>query len=315
MLRIVIGKLVETAGFMLFITLISFLFIRLAPGDPVLTILNVDELSVSQEQVEALREELGFNKPLLLQYGIWLWNLVRLDFGQSLVTGQPVVQMISAGLPATLELAGGGLLVMLLIALPLGSLSALYRDRWIDHLSRILAIVGAAVPSFWLGLLLIDWLGVRLALLPTMGRDGWSTLLLPSLTLGLAISGVYVRLLRSSLLDSLSQEFVRAARARGYTEWRIFRVHVFRHSLPPVITVFGVSLGSLIGGVIVIEVLFAYPGIGKLIVDSIRQRDYPVIQGYILLMAVIVFVVNTAVDLSYRFLNPELRLKEKKAGA
>ncbi|WP_322906687.1 nickel ABC transporter permease [Paenibacillus campi] len=314
MLRIVIRKLVETAGFVLFITLISFLFIRLAPGDPVLTILNVDELAVSREQVEALREELGFNKPLLLQYAMWLWDLVRLDFGRSFVTGQSVAGMIMAGLPATLELAGGGLLVMLMIALPLGSLSALYRDRWIDHVSRMLAIVGAAVPSFWLGLLLIDWLGVRWALLPTMGRDGWSTLILPSLTLGLAIAGVYVRLLRSSLLDSLSQEFVRAARARGYSEWRIFRVHVFRHSLPPVITVFGVSLGSLIGGVIVIEVLFAYPGIGKLIVDSIRQRDYPVIQGYILLMAVIVFVVNTAVDLSYRFLNPELRFKEKKAG-
>ncbi len=315
MLRIVIRKLVETAGFVLFITLISFLFIRLAPGDPVLTILNVDELSVSREQVEALREELGFNKPLLLQYAMWLWDLVRLDFGQSFVTGQPVMEMITAGLPATLELTGGGLLVMLLIALPLGSLSALYRDSWIDHLSRGLSIIGAAMPSFWLGLLLIDWLGVRWALLPTMGQDGWITLVLPSLTLGLAISGVYVRLLRSSLLDSLSQEFVRAARARGYSEWRIFRVHVFRHSLPPVITVFGVSLGSLIGGVIVIEVLFAYPGIGKLIVDSIRQRDYPVIQGYILLMAVIVFIVNTAVDLSYRFLNPELRLKEQKAGA
>ncbi len=314
MLRIIIRKLMETTGFVLFITLISFLFIRLAPGDPVLTILNVDELSVSREQVEALREELGFNQPLLLQYAMWLWDLVRLDFGQSFVTGQPVVEMITSGLPATLELAGGGLLVMLVIALPLGSLSALYRDRWIDHVSRGLAIIGAAVPSFWLGLLLIDWLGVRWAWLPTMGRDGWMTLVLPSLTLGLAISGVYVRLLRSSLLDSLSQEFVRAARARGYSEWRIFRVHVFRHSLPPVITVFGVSLGSLIGGVIVIEVLFAYPGIGKLIVDSIRQRDYPVIQGYILLMAVIVFVVNTTVDLSYRFLNPELRLKEQKAG-
>lgn len=314
MLAIILRKLIETIGFVLFITLISFLFIRLAPGDPVLTILNVDELSVSTEQVEALKEEMGFNQPLLMQYGMWLADFVRLDFGQSYVTGQPVMQMILAGLPATLELTTGALLVMLLVALPLGSLSALYRGSWIDHLSRLLSIVGAAVPSFWLGLILIDLLGVRLGWLPTMGRDGWISLILPSLTLGLAISSVYVRLLRSSLLDSLSQEFVRAARARGYSEWRIFRVHVLRHSLPPVITVFGVSLGSLIGGVIVIEVLFAYPGIGKLIVDSIRQRDYPLIQGYILIMALIVFVVNTAVDLSYRYLNPEMRLKERNAG-
>jgi peptide/nickel transport system permease protein len=176
-----------------------------------------------------------------------------------------------------------------------------------------LSILGAAVPSFWLGLILIDLFGVRFGSLPTMGRDGFNSLILPSLTLGLAISSVYVRLLRSSLLDSLSQEFVRSARARGLSEGRIFFLHAFRHSLPPVITVFGVSLGSLIGGVVVIEVLFAYPGIGKLVVDAIRQRDYPLIQGYILIMAVVVFLVNTAVDLSYRYLNPEMKLKEREA--
>jgi peptide/nickel transport system permease protein len=202
---------------------------------------------------------------------------------------------------------------MLFVAIPLGSLSALYRGSWIDQGSRILSILGAAVPSFWLGLILIDLFGVRFGSLPTMGRDGFTSLILPSLTLGLAISSVYVRLLRSSLLDSLSQEFVRSARARGLSEGRIFFLHAFRHSLPPVITVFGVSLGSLIGGVVVIEVLFAYPGIGKLVVDAIRQRDYPLIQGYILIMAVVVFLVNTAVDLSYRYLNPEMKLKEREA--
>ena len=208
--------------FLLFITFISFLFIRLAPGDPVLTILNVDELSVSQEQVEALREEMGFNEPLLIQYGLWLLKFVQLDFGSSYITGQPVMDVILTGLPATLELAVGALIVMLVVSLPLGSLSALYRNSWIDQLSRILSILGAAVPSFWLGLIFIDIFGVRLNWLPIMGRDGWITLILPSLTLGLAISSVYVRLLRSSLLDSLSQEFIRAARARGLSEKRIF---------------------------------------------------------------------------------------------
>ncbi|MGE7823611.1 nickel ABC transporter permease [Paenibacillus sp. NPDC093718] len=311
MLRILTRKFAEVLFFMLFITFISFLFIRLAPGDPILTILNVDELSVSQEQVEALREEMGFNKPLLVQYGLWLVKFVQLDFGSSYITGQPVMDVILTGLPATLELAVGALIVMLVVSIPLGSLSALYRNSWIDQLSRILSILGAAVPSFWLGLIFIDLFGVRLNWLPIMGRDGWITLVLPSLTLGLAISSVYVRLLRSSLLDSLSQEFIRAARARGLSERRIFFVHAFRHSLPPVITFFGVSLGSLIGGVLVIEVLFAYPGVGKLVVDAIRQRDYPLIQGYILMMAVIVFMVNTGVDLSYRYLNPEMKLKER----
>ncbi|MBP3951644.1 nickel ABC transporter permease [Bacillus suaedae] len=312
MIRIVTRKFLEVFIFVLAITFLSFLFVRLAPGDPVLTILNADELSVSQEQVEQLREDMGFNKPLLVQYGYWLIDFVQFDFGSSYVTGQPVMEMILLGLPATLELTLGALFVMILIAIPLGSLAAVYRDSWIDQLSRILSIIGAAIPSFWLGLILIDLFSARLHWLPSMGRDGTMSLVLPALTLGLAISSVYVRLLRSSLLDSLSQEFIRAGRARGLSEFRIFFYHAFRHSLPPVITVFGVSLGSLIGGVVVIEVLFAYPGIGKMVVDAIRGRDYPLIQGYILIMAVIVFVVNTCVDLSYRYLNPELKMKERE---
>ncbi|KGR74272.1 nickel ABC transporter permease [Ureibacillus sinduriensis] len=311
MLRVLTRKFLEILIFMLFITFVSFLIVRLAPGDPVLTILNVDELSVNQEQVEALREEMGFNEPMLVQYGIWLQKFIQLDFGVSYVTGQPVMEMILTGLPATMELAIGALLVMLVISIPLGSLSALYRNSWIDQFGRTLSVLGAAIPSFWLGLILIELFGVRINWLPTMGRDGFTSLILPSLTLGLAISSVYVRLIRSSLLDSLSQEFIRAARARGISEKRIFVLHAFRHSLPPVITVFGVSLGSLIGGVVVVEVLFAYPGLGKLVVDAIRQRDYPVIQGYILIMAIIVFVVNASVDLSYRYLNPEMKLKER----
>ncbi|WP_341301040.1 nickel ABC transporter permease [Lysinibacillus sp. FSL H8-0500] len=313
MLRILARKIFEVLIFLLFITFISFLVVRLAPGDPVLTILNVDELSVNQEQLEALREDMGFNKPLLVQYGLWLLKFFTLDFGVSYVTGQPVMDMILMGLPATMELAAGALIVMVVISVPLGSLSALYRNSWIDQLGRTLSVLGAAIPSFWLGLILIELFGVRMHWLPTMGRDGFISLILPSLTLGLAISSVYVRLLRSSLLDSFSQEFIRAARARGLSEKRIFLMHAFRHSLPPVITVFGVSLGSLIGGVVVIEVLFAYPGIGKLVVDAIRQRDYPLIQGYILIMAIIVFIVNACVDLSYRYLNPEMKLKEREA--
>ncbi|AJY74715.1 nickel ABC transporter permease [Paenibacillus beijingensis] len=312
MFRILSRRFIEVAVFLLVITFISFLFVRLAPGDPVLTILNVDDVSVTQEQVEALREQLGFNDPLLVQYGRWLFDFARLDFGNSYITNQPVMEMIAGGLPATLELSFGALIVMLLAAIPLGSLGALYRGSWIDQISRGVSLLGAAVPSFWLALIFIDLFAVRWGVLPPMGRDSIVSALLPSLTLGLAITGVYVRLLRSSLLDALSNEFIRAARSRGLSEMRIFFAHAFRSSLPPVMTVFGMSLGSLIGGVVVIEVIFAYPGIGKMVVDSIRSRDYPVIQGYMLIMAIIVFVVNSAVDLSYRYLNPEMRIKERK---
>lgn len=311
MIRILARRLAEVAVFLLLITFISFLFARMAPGDPVLSILRVDDLSVSAEQVEQLREDMGFNKPLLVQYGEWLADFARLDFGNSYISNQPVMDMLRGGVPATLELTLGGLFVMVLVALPLGSLAALYRGSWIDQVSRGLSLLGAAVPSFWLGLILIDLLGVRLGWLPTMGRDGLHSAVLPSVTLGLAISSVYVRLLRSSMIDSLNQENIRAARARGISEPRIFFSHVLRASLPPVITVFGVSLGSLIGGVVVIEVIFAYPGIGKMVVDAIRGRDYPMIQGYIFVMAILVFVINSLVDLSYRYFNPELRLKGK----
>ncbi|MDE4086709.1 ABC transporter permease [Planococcus maritimus] len=311
MIRIITRRLAEVAVFLLLITFVSFLFARMAPGDPVLSILRVDDLSVSAEQVEQLREDMGFNEPLLVQYGEWLVDFARLDFGNSYISNQPVMDMLWSGVPATLELTLGGLFVMVLVALPLGSLAALYRGSWIDQVSRGLSLLGAAVPSFWLGLILIDLLGVRLGWLPTMGRDGLHSAVLPSVTLGLAISSVYVRLLRSSLIDSLNQENIRAARARGISEPRIFFSHVLRASLPPVITVFGVSLGSLIGGVVVIEVIFAYPGIGKMVVDAIRGRDYPMIQGYIFVMAILVFVINSIVDLSYRYFNPELRLKGK----
>ncbi|MDE0584171.1 ABC transporter permease [Planococcus sp. A6] len=311
MIRIITRRLAEVAVFLLLITFVSFLFARMAPGDPVLSILRVDDLSVSAEQVEQLRADMGFNEPLLVQYGEWLVDFARLDFGNSYISNQPVMDMLWSGVPATVELTLGGLFVMVLVALPLGSLAALYRGSWIDQVSRGLSLLGAAVPSFWLGLILIDLLGVRLGWLPTMGRDGLHSAVLPSITLGLAISSVYVRLLRSSLIDSLNQENIRAARARGISEPRIFFSHVLRASLPPVITVFGVSLGSLIGGVVVIEVIFAYPGIGKMVVDAIRGRDYPMIQGYIFVMAILVFVINSIVDLSYRYLNPQLRLKGK----
>ncbi|PSL40060.1 peptide/nickel transport system permease protein [Planomicrobium soli] len=312
MIQILSKRLIEVMVFLLIITFVSFLFARLAPGDPVLSMLQVDDLSVTTEQIEELREDMGFNDPLLVQYGNWFLDFVRMDFGNSYITRQPVMEMIFSGLPATLELTAGALLVVILIAVPFGSLAALYRGKWIDQLSRGISLVGAAVPSFWLGLILIDLFAVRFGIFPTMGRDGIGSAILPSITLGLAITSVYVRLLRSSLIDSLSHEYIRAARARGISEMRIFFAHAFRASLPPVITVFGVSLGSLIGGVVVIEVIFAYPGIGKMVVDAIRGRDYPVIQGYILIMALFVFVINSLADLSLRYLNPELRLKEKR---
>ncbi|WP_248560250.1 nickel ABC transporter permease [Niallia sp. NCCP-28] len=302
-------RLLEVILFFVILSFVSFLLIKLTPGDPVKSILRVDDVAVNTEQIEELRTELGFDQPIPMQYWNWLTNFFQLDFGNSYITNEPVLDILFSRLPATLELTVFSLLVMSLIAVPLGSLSALYKNSWIDQLSRLLSLIGSAVPSFWLGLIFIDLFAVKLNIFPTMGRDGFSSIILPSLTLGIAMASVYVRLIRSSLLETMGQDFIKAARSRGLSESRIFFAHVFRHSLTPVITVFGVSLGSLIGGIVVIEVLFAYPGVGKLVVSSITSRDYPIIQGYILLMAIIVFVINTLVDVSYRYLNPEVRLK------
>jgi peptide/nickel transport system permease protein len=295
---------------MFFLSIISFLFMKLSPGDPVRYILNVNDVSISDEQIKGLREELGFNDPIYIQYWNWLKRFFQLDLGYSYISNKPVLSELLSKLPDTLLLTGASLLIMTLIAVPLGTLSAMYKDKWIDHISRIFALIGAAVPSFWLGLLFIQFFSVDLGLLPSMGKGTIYHLILPSLTLGLAMSAVYVRLLRSSLLESFSQDFIRSAKARGLSTKRIFVFHAFRHSLIPVITVFGVSLGSLLGGTVIIEVLFAYPGIGKLIIDAIVKRDYPIIQGYILIMGLFTAIINILVDLSYRYLNPEIRLKE-----
>lgn len=309
-MKLIAKRLFELILFLFLLSFISLAFMKAAPGDPVKQMLRVDDVAVTDEQIEEFREELGFNKPIYIQYWNWFKRFFQLDFGHSYTTGQPVITELSRTFPATLLLTGTSLLVMLLISVPIGTLSALYRDRWLDHTGRLLALIGAALPSFWLGLILIDLFSVRLNWLPSMGAGTFKHLILPSLTLGIAMSGVYVRLVRSSLIESLGQDFIRSARARGISETRIFWFHAFRHCLVPVITIFGVSLGSLLGGTVIIEVLFAYPGVGKLVVDAIIQRDYPIIQGYILFMGIAVVLINLFIDLSYQYLNPEIRIKE-----
>ncbi|MCY8036179.1 nickel ABC transporter permease [Bacillus sonorensis] len=309
-MKLIAKRLFELILFLFLLSFISFAFMKAAPGDPVKQMLRVDDVAVTDEQIEEFREELGFNKPIYIQYWNWFKRFFQLDFGHSYTTGQPVITELSRTFPATLLLTGTSLLVMLLISVPIGTLSALYRDRWLDHTGRLLALIGAALPSFWLGLILIDLFSVRLNWLPSMGAGTFKHLILPSLTLGIAMSGVYVRLVRSSLIESLGQDFIRSARARGISETRFFWFHAFRHCLVPVITIFGVSLGSLLGGTVIIEVLFAYPGVGKLVVDAIIQRDYPIIQGYILFMGIAVVLINLFIDLSYQYLNPEIRIKE-----
>lgn len=312
MLKSIAKKLLELVLFFLILSFVSFCLLKLVPGDPVRSILRVDDVAVSNQQIADMRSQLGLDQSLPVQYGKWLVQLLQFDFGQSYLTQRPVFAEFMEKLPYTLLLTGGSLFIMLLIALPMGTMAALYRNRWIDNASRMFALIGSSIPSFWLGLLFIEWFAVKLRILPSMGEGTIFHLVLPSLTLGLAMAAVYVRMIRASLIESSGQDFIKAAQARGISPARIFFRHMFRHSLVPLITVFSESIGSLLGGTVVIEVLFAYPGLGKWIVDAIAARDYPIIQGYTLFMAVFIVCINMAVELSYRWINPEIALKEKR---
>ena len=307
MTKLVLFRLGQMVLVLLMLSVITFTLMKLAPGDPIWSILKIDEVTVTIEEKEALRKELLFDQPIHIQYMNWLSNLLRLDLGNSFISQQPVTKEVASRILPTLYLTIGGLIVMMSIALVLGILAAVYQNRWIDHVSRLLAFLGASVPTFWLGFILIYVFSVRLALLPAIEYGSIKNLILPSFTLGLGLAAVYARLLRAGLLESYSQEYIRAARARGLGEWRILRVHALRSALLPVITMFGMSFGSLLGGSVVVEVIFAYPGLGKLAVDAIFKRDYPIIQGYILFTGVVVVFINLLVDLSYRFLDPRIR--------
>ncbi|WP_197483520.1 nickel ABC transporter permease [Paenibacillus elgii] len=305
--KLVRTRLLQLIFVLLLLSFVTFALMKLASGDPVLSILNSDELSVTKADEARVRKELGFDRPLYEQYGRWMLNLLRLDLGHSYIKGKPVREEIVQRLPTTVQLTAGGLAVMVLIAAPLGLLAARYPGRWPDQAGRILALIGASVPSFWMGLLLIYAFAFKLQWLPSMGKGGFAYQILPSITLGFSMAAVYARLLRAGLLESLSQEYIRAARARGIAEWKIMANHAMRAALMPVVTVFGMSIGNLLTGSVVIEMLFSWPGLGSMAVEAIFQRDYPVIQGYVLLTGAFVVLVNLLVDLTYTILDPRIR--------
>lgn len=303
-----IKRLIYLIPVLLGVSVLTFSLSQIAPGDPAEILLRQSGVEPTVEAITALREELGLNKPVLMQYFSWLGQVLQGDLGTSYRTGQPVTEEILDRLPATIELALAGLLVMVLLAFPLGILAALFKNTGLDHLSRLFAFVGASMPSYWLGLLLILFFAVKNPLFPVMGRGTWLHLVLPAVTLGLGMAATYTRLLRASMLEVLGQEFIVAARARGLKERVVILANALKNALLPVVTIFGISFGHLLGGTVIVETIFAWPGVGKFVVDSIFNRDYPVIQGYVLWMSVIFVMANLLVDLSYRYLDPRIRL-------
>ena len=294
------------------ISFVTFLLTYLSPGDPVRNMYTAAGIMPTEELVAETREELGLNDPLPTQYLRWLRNCLRGDFGKSYTLNKPVTELLLGRLWPTVKLTLLSMGLMLLMEVPLGMLSAVYKGRWIDYLVRGLTFVGCAMPNFWVGLLLMLAFCVHIKAFPVISSAGdLRSIFLPALTLALAMSSKYTRQVRTAVLEELNQDYVVGARARGVRESVILWRNVFPNALLPLITMFGLSVGSLLGGTSVVEVIFSYPGLGNLAVSAITSSDYNLIQGYVLWLALIYMVINLLVDASYGAVDPRMRAKEQ----
>ena len=299
------------------VTITLFSIIRLIPGDPVYTLIGESESGLDDETVAALRDDLGLNDPIWLQYGHWLGDVVRGDLGRSSTNRSDVTEQLKKRIPVTLQLGVAALVVAIAIGIPAGTIAAVKRGSWIDALVTLLAMFGVAVPNFWLSMLAIWLFVVALHWLPATGFiNVWDDpigaarhLLLPSLVLGLTLAGSIMRYTRSSVLEVLNAEFVRTARAKGLQERVVIGRHALRNALLPVMTIVGLQLGTLLGGSVITESMFALPGVGRLAVEAINGRDYQTLQGVALFFATIVLLVNLLTDVAYAVVDPRIRFK------
>ena len=291
-------------------SVIIFLMLRLGTGDPALDYLRLSNLPPTPEMVASTRAMLGLDQPLVAQYASWLWKALHLDFGLSFATQRPVLDDVMHFLPATLQLAGAALVIILLTSVPLGIWAARHRDRPADFIVRAIAFLGVSMPNFWLAFLLVMLFSVYLQWLPALGYGGWRHLILPAASIALMSLAINARLLRASMLEVAGQRHVTWARLRGLSDRQTERRHILRNASLPVVTAIGMHIAELIGGTMIIENIFAWPGIGRYAVSAIFNRDYPVIQCFTLVMVVVFALCNLMVDLLNAALDPRIRRHE-----
>ena len=307
----ILKRLLQIVIVLLGISFITYGLTYISPGDPVRNMYTATGVMPTEEMIEETREELGLNDPFIVQYTRWLSNCLHGDFGKSYSLNKPVTELLAARLWPTLKLTLMSMFLMLIISIPLGVISAIYKDKWIDYLVRGITFLGCAMPNFWVGLLLMLAFCVYFNIFPVISSAGdFKSLFLPALTLAIAMSSKYTRQVRTAILDELNQDYVIGAQARGIKKSRIIWRNVFPNSLLPLITMFGLSIGSLLGGTSVVEVIFSYPGLGNLAVSAITSSDYNLIQGYVIWLALIYMIINLIVDASYVYIDPRMRLKE-----
>lgn len=300
----------------MFVTLIGVSFLTfclayLAPGDPAAMLLESADTIVSEEILQQTRHELGLDQPFLVQYANWVGGILHGDMGMSYSAKKPVIEKLSEGFVGTLLLAIVTIIFVLIISLPLGIWSAVHQNKWQDYVVRFFSFVGVSMPNFWLGLILLYVFGLKLGLFPIASSSVTAQgIVLPAVTLAIYQSTKYVRQVRTVILDELNQDYVIGARARGLNESTILWKHILPNAILPLITLLGMSIGWLLGGVAVIEIVFSWPGIGNMAVRAIMMRDYPLIEGFVLWIAVAYMLINFLVDLSYSYLDPKLRKVE-----
>ncbi len=305
MLRYIVKRVLGMVPTLLLVTIFVFLFIHLIPGDPARLSAGPE---ASQQTVETIRDQLGLNKPLVTQYVVWMGNLLHGNLGTSISTKRAVSYEIGQRYWQTMKLALASLIWSTIVGVLLGVWSGRHRSHWQDYTGMTLAVSGISMPSFWIGFIMILIFSVWLRILPATGAESWKSLILPSFTLGTGIAAVLARFTRSSIIEVLKEDYVRTARAKGIRERRVVWLHAFRNSMIPVITVAGLQFGFLLGGSVVVESVFAYPGVGSLLLNSINARDYPCIQALILLFSLHFILINLIVDILYALLNPEIQL-------
>jgi peptide/nickel transport system permease protein len=306
-LAYVVARTVASAPVLLGVTLAVFSLLFLVPGDPVKIMLA--EFATTPEQVARMRAQLHLDDPVLVQYGRFVGHAVTGDLGTSIRSRRPVAQEIGENLGSTAVLAAASMLVAVVLGVSLGLVAAVVRNSWLDVLSMVVALLGVSMPSFWLGLLLIQGLSLHLGWFPATGGGDLRHLVMPALTLGLIASALIARLTRSALLEVLGQDYVRTARAKGLAGWSVVVRHGLANALIPIVTIFGLQFGNLLAGAVIVETVFSRPGVGRLIVGGILNKDFPLVQGTILFVATSYVLINLLVDLSYAVLDPRIRLR------
>ena len=310
MINYTIKRIFEVIPVLLIVSIIVFSVMHLLPGDPTLLMLaGAEGGSIPQERLDELRIIMGLNKPLYEQYYNFISNAISGDLGTSIRLRTPVTEILLQKFPYTIKLSLLGLMIAIFLGVIIGLVAALFKDTWLDHFSMTFSLIGVSMPIYWLGLLLILIFSINLNIFPSSGATDWKSIVLPALTLGFVSAGLISRLLRSSLLEVLNEDYIRTAKGKGLTDKIILIKHALKNAMIPVITILGLQFGNMLAGAVVTETVFSRPGLGRLVVNGILWKDYPLVQGTVLFIACIYVLVNLFVDISYYWFDPRIKLK------